>query len=73
MEQKKKGVAEPEICSTFHIVFFNQEFDYADKKICTSVNIIAKNLVDALAKFVDQHPNKVDQIIYVTNLENCKL
>lgn len=69
MEQMNQGVGNTKKLPTFHIVFQIQNVG----NYCTSVNIDAENVKVALEIFALQYPDKIDEIIYVTNLENCKL
>ncbi len=74
MEHVNKGVTVTKNCPTFHIVFYLHTLsEFVEKPTCSSVNIDAKNAVDALELFIKMHPDKLDDIIYITNLENCKL
>lgn len=70
----KQGVATTQNLHTFHIVFYiDVDSKTAHRTLSSSVNIKAENSLAALLEFVNLHPDKLDDIIYVTNLEKCKL
>jgi len=63
MEHVNSGVAQPEMCKKFHVVYFTKK---SFPPLVTSENIDARNMIEALQLFTGKHPYLLNDILYIT-------
>jgi hypothetical protein len=63
MEHLLEGDEHTQKCSTYHIVYYLKK---DVNPLLTAVNIDAKNVLEAVIEFLNEYPERVDDILYVT-------